>query len=51
MGCVWNFGDVIPGQTTSTFGGDAQYGTADVARYGGTMASPVLANPQTSRSC
>jgi hypothetical protein len=51
MGCVWNFGDVIRGQTTSTFGGDAQYGTADVARYGGTLASPVLANPQTSRSC
>ena len=50
-GCVWHFGNVIAGQTTSTFGRDAQYGIADVARYGGTLASPVLANPQTSRSC
>lgn len=51
LGCIWNFGDVIPGQTKATFGCDARYGTADVARYGGTLASPVLANPQTRRSC
>ena len=25
LGCVWNFGNVIPSQTTRTFGGDAQY--------------------------
>ena len=47
-GCLWNFGDVIWGQTLTDFGGDAQYGTPDVARYGGTLTSPVLANPQIS---
>lgn len=51
LGCVWNFGDVIRGRTVSDFGGDAQYGTPDVARYGGTLTSPVLANPQTRRWC
>jgi hypothetical protein len=50
LGCVWHFGNVIAGQTSKTFGKDAQYGTADIARYGGTLASPVIANPQT-RSC
>ena len=50
-GCVWNFGDVIPGRTKTDFGGDAQYGTPDVARYGGTIISPVLSNPQTSGAC
>jgi hypothetical protein len=48
---VWHFGNVIAGNTTATFGRDAQYGTADVARYGGTLASPVLKNPQTQRWC
>jgi len=51
LGCSWNFGDVIPGRTATDFGGDAQYGTPDVARYGGTLTSPVLANPQTKRVC
>jgi hypothetical protein len=51
LGCVWHFGNVIRGQTSKTFGRDAQYGTADIARYGGTLASPVIANPQTRRSC
>ncbi len=51
LGCVWNFGNVIPGRTVSDFGRDAQYGTPDIARYGGTLTSPVLANPQTRRSC
>jgi hypothetical protein len=46
--CVWNFGDVIPGQTARNFGADAQYGVPDTARYGGTLASPVLGNPQAS---
>ena len=27
--CVWNFGNVIPGQTAQAFGGDAQYGTPE----------------------
>jgi len=49
--CLWNFGDVIPGQTRTAFGGDAQYGTPDTARYGGTIISPVLSNPQTTGSC
>jgi hypothetical protein len=26
-GCVWHFGNVIAGNTTATFGHDAQYGT------------------------
>ncbi len=50
-GCVWNFGNVIAGQTRTAFGGDAQYGTPDIARYGGTLTSPVLSNPQTSGRC
>jgi hypothetical protein len=45
-GCVWNFGNVIPGRTVQDFGRAAQYGTPDVARFGGTLASPVLSNPQ-----
>ena len=48
---MWHFGNVIAGNTTATFGRDAQYGTPDVARYGGTLASPVLKNPQTRRWC
>jgi len=48
LGCAWNFGDIIPGRTTQSFGGDAQYGVPDVARYGGTLTSAVVANPQTS---
>ncbi len=47
LGCAWNFGDVIPGRTVTNFGGDAQYGTPNVARYGGTVISAVLSNPQT----
>jgi hypothetical protein len=47
LGCAWNFGDVIAGRTITDFGGDAQYGVPNVARYGGTLTSPVLANPQT----
>jgi hypothetical protein len=49
--CLWNFGNVIPGQTRTAFGGAAQYGTPDVARYGGTLTSPVLSNPQASGRC
>ena len=45
-GCLWNFGNRIPGQTINSFGGDAQYGVPAVARYGGTLTSAVLANPQ-----
>jgi len=48
--CAWNFGNVIPG-TVKTFGKDAQYGTPDVARYGGTIISAVQPNPQFSGTC
>ncbi|MGH7608815.1 MAG: hypothetical protein ACREOD_02560 [Candidatus Dormibacteria bacterium] len=46
--CFWNFGNVIPGSTVNTLGMDSEYGTADLARYGGTATSPVMANPQLS---
>jgi hypothetical protein len=48
--CVWNFGNVLP-NTVETFGGDAQYGTPDVARFAGTLTSAVLPNPQFSGRC
>jgi hypothetical protein len=47
-GCLWNFGNIIAGRTAQSFGGAAEYGTSDVARYGGTLASAVLSNPQLS---
>ena len=47
LGCAWNFGNNIAGRTVTNFGGAAQYGTPDVAVYGGTLTSPVLNNPQT----
>jgi hypothetical protein len=49
--CVWNFGNVLPGVTKSAFGKDAQYGVSDVARFGGTNASAVLANPAVTGNC
>jgi hypothetical protein len=49
--CVWNFGNVIRGVTTQTFGKDAQYGVPDVSRYGGTTIGPVMPNPEFSGSC
>jgi hypothetical protein len=49
--CVWNFGDVLPNVTTQTFGKDAEYGTPDVARYGGTIISPVQPNPEFTGAC
>jgi hypothetical protein len=51
QGCTWNFGNVIPGVTTQTFGKDAEYGTSDVARYGGTVISAPMANPEYAGSC
>jgi hypothetical protein len=50
-GCTWNFGNVIPGVTTQTFGKDAQYGTPDIARYGGTIISAPMTNPAISGAC
>lgn len=49
--CVWNFGNTIAGQTRQNFGGAAEYGTPDIARYGGTLTSAVLANPQLGGGC
>jgi hypothetical protein len=48
--CTWNFGNVLP-ITTEDFGRDAQYGTPDVARYGGTIISAPTANPEYSGRC
>ncbi|MBO0732230.1 MAG: hypothetical protein J2P57_23420, partial [Acidimicrobiaceae bacterium] len=49
--CDWNFGNTIPGTTTQSFGGPAEYGTPDVARFGGTLTSSVMANPELSGGC
>jgi hypothetical protein len=49
--CVWNFGNVLPGVTTQTFGKDAQYGKSDVARFGGTTISRVFRNPASNGNC
>jgi hypothetical protein len=49
--CVWNFGRAIKGLTTQDFGGDAEYGTPAVSRYGGTLISPPTANPEFTGSC
>ena len=49
--CVWNFGNVIRGVTTQSFGRDAQYGTPDTSRYGGTTTGPVMPNPEFTGTC
>jgi hypothetical protein len=49
--CVWNFGNVIKGVTTTSFGKAGQYGTPDVARFGGTNTSPIVANPEVTGAC
>jgi hypothetical protein len=49
--CVWNFGNDIQNVTDNDFGRSAQYGTPDVARYGGTMTSSVVSNPTLGTSC
>jgi hypothetical protein len=48
--CTWNFGNVLP-VTRNTFGKTAQYGTPDLARFGGTLTSPVQRNPALQRGC
>ena len=48
--CVWNFGKDLP-NTIADFGKDAQYGTSNVARYGGTIISAAAPNPQFSGGC
>jgi len=49
--CIWNFGKSISGLTKQAFGGDAQYGTPNVARYAGTIISQPLKNPEFNGSC
>jgi hypothetical protein len=48
--CVWNFGNVLP-NTVRAFGKDAEYGTPDLARFGGTSTSTVQPNPEFSGRC
>jgi hypothetical protein len=52
---VWNFGNDIANVTTNDFGKDAQYdaqyGAPNVARYAGTIISPVTANPALATNC
>jgi hypothetical protein len=49
--CLWNFGNTIAGVTTNNFGGVAEFGAPDAARYAGTFASAVLPNPQLTAGC
>jgi hypothetical protein len=49
--CVWNFGNDIANVTTNDFGKAAQYGTPDLAIFGGTLTSPVMANPEFAKNC
>jgi hypothetical protein len=49
--CVWNFGNALKNVTKQTFGRDAQYGTPDLARFGGTSISAVMANPAVNGKC
>jgi hypothetical protein len=48
--CVWNFGKNLP-NTIRNFGKDAQYGTPDVARFGGTIISAPAPNPEFTGAC
>ena len=48
--CLWSFGNVVP-NTFETFGKDAEYGTPDVVRFGGTLTSAVLPNPEFTGAC
>jgi hypothetical protein len=49
---IVSVGNVLP-STVETFGGDAQYGTPDVARFGGTLTSavlPIRSSPGSART-
>lgn len=45
--CTLNFGNDIAGQTVTDFGQDTQYGTPNVAWFGGTLTGGLRANPCT----
>ncbi len=50
--CTFDFGNVIPGVTLRSFGQDSQYGHPDVKRYGGTLVSAPMPNPElTTPGC
>lgn len=49
--CVWLFGNTIENMTTNDLGRQAEYGTPNVARFGGTVISDVMPNPQLSKDC
>jgi hypothetical protein len=49
--CVWNFGANIAGVTTNDFGKAAEYGKPDIARFGGTLTSKVMPNPEYLKNC
>jgi hypothetical protein len=49
--CAWSFGNRIAGVTTQDFGGTREYGVPNVARFAGTLTSPVLPNPQLTSGC
>ena len=49
-GCEWTFGNAIP-HLVNNFGRDFEYGKPDVARFGGTLTSQTMANPQFSKAC
>ncbi len=49
--CIWNFGTTIPGLTINDLNRDAEYGTPNVARYGGTIISGVQTNPALLGGC
>jgi hypothetical protein len=42
---------MLPGVTRQAFGRDAEYGTPDVARYGGTIISSPMPNPEFTGRC
>jgi hypothetical protein len=49
-GCEWTFGNVIP-NLASNFGRDQEYGHPDVARFGGTVISNPMPNPEFGAAC
>lgn len=48
--CLWTVGGNLS-DTVENFGGDAEYGSPDLAWYGGTSASAVMSNPEFSGRC
>jgi hypothetical protein len=49
--CFWNFGNTIVNVTTNNFGAAKEYGKPDTARFGGTLTSKVMPNPEYAKNC